>query len=159
MKLFILLISFSLALSLSRPPRSIEQDDEVRPPRSIEQDDEVRPPRSIEEEERSIEEEERSIEEEERSIEEDVEMRLASSCPQRNYNIKPGKVVPTQCKLIKGKWVKRWEECGAACMGVRPCKAWTFNHGWCSLYKNGITKCGFVRTSSNTIAGTRGCTN
>merc|ERR1719228_614513 len=30
------------------------------------------------------------------------------------------------CKLIRGIWVPKWENCGAACLAMRDCKAWTF---------------------------------
>merc|ERR1711890_75755 len=110
MKLFIILISFSLALSVS-------------------------------------------------PIDEEPEDRLASTCPQYNRNIKQGMVVPSRCKLIRGKWVKSWQQCGALCMREKTCQAWTYNRGWCSMYRNGILKCGFVSSRSGVIAGVRGCTN
>merc|ERR1712131_465172 len=84
---------------------------------------------------------------------------LTQRCPFRNHNIKLGKVVPTQCKLIQGKWAKNWETCGAVCSGMPTCKVWTFDKGYCRFYKHGLTKCGLVRSAAPIIAGYRGCTN
>merc|ERR1719244_742365 len=77
------------------------------------------------------------------------------SCPIRGQTIKTGIVLPSECIQLTGKWVRSWQQCGAACTRMRACKAWTFKSGRCNMYKNGQKTCGFV--SRGGMAPVAGC--